>query len=72
MFTHTTQKQNGTTAKEELHDMHSIHHYGDEIRCSKWEANVTYMQNWIIYCTQCYSENLKGGNYLGSLDTGGR
>jgi len=52
--------------------MHSIHHYGDEIRCSKWEANVTYMQNWIIYCTQCYSENLKGGNYLGSLDTGGR
>jgi len=71
MFTHTIEKQNGTTAKEELHDMNSTHNYGDEIRCSKWKANVTYMQNWRIYSTQCYSENLKGSNYLGSLSTGG-
>jgi hypothetical protein len=44
MFTHTTEKQNGTTAKEELYYMHSIHHYGDEIRCSRLEANVTYAE----------------------------
>jgi hypothetical protein len=45
MFTHTNEKQNGKTAKEALHDMHSIHYYGDKIRCSRWEANLTYMQN---------------------------
>lgn len=70
MFTHNTEKQNCTNAKEKLHDMHSIHHYGDEIRSSRWDTNVTYMQNWRIDCTQCYSETLKGSNYLGSLYIG--